>query len=91
MSHRVEGGEYTMDRMYRVLGFWTGIFTVMFYVGDMIEASILFLAQTVFFVTLGYLKLSERMYMYIFGAYCTVFFIGFTYYTSFILVPSFGH
>ncbi|MRG86582.1 DUF2626 domain-containing protein [Salinibacillus xinjiangensis] len=80
-----------MDRMFRVLGFWTGIFTVMFYVGDMLNTSMLFLAQTVFFVTLGYLKLSERLYMYIFGAYCTVFFIGFTYYTSFLLVPSFGH
>jgi hypothetical protein len=80
-----------MDRMYRVLGFWTGLFTVMFYVGGMTETSLLFLVQTVFFVTLGYLKLSERMYMYIFAAYCTIFFIGFTYYTTFILVPSFGH
>ncbi|WP_102027034.1 DUF2626 domain-containing protein [Salirhabdus sp. Marseille-P4669] len=80
-----------MDRMYRVLGFWTGIFTVMFYIGDMISASILFLVQTVFFIGLGYLNLSERMYMYIFGAYCTIFFIGFTYYTTFLLVPSFGH
>ncbi|MBB6454263.1 succinate-acetate transporter protein [Salirhabdus euzebyi] len=80
-----------MDRMYRVLGFWTGIFTVMFYVGDMTKTSILFLAQTVLFITLSYLNLSERMYMYIFGAYLTVFFIGFTYYTSFLLVPSFSH
>ncbi|GAA0482346.1 DUF2626 domain-containing protein [Virgibacillus sp. MSP4-1] len=80
-----------MDRMFRVLSFWTGIFTVMFYVGEMYNTSILFLAQTVFFLTLGYLKLSERLYMYIFGAYCTVFFIGFTYYTTFLLVPSFGH
>jgi hypothetical protein len=80
-----------MDRMYRVLGFWTGLFTVMFYVGGMTKTSLLFLVQTVFFVTLGYLKLSERMYMYIFAAYCTIFFIGFTYYTTFILVPSFGH
>ncbi|MDF9514723.1 DUF2626 family protein, partial [Bacillus cereus] len=24
-----------MERMFRVLGFWTGIFSVMFYVGDM--------------------------------------------------------
>jgi hypothetical protein len=80
-----------MDRMYRVLAFWTGIFTVMFFVGDMTKTSILFLAQTVFFLTLSYLKLSERMYMYIFGAYCTVFFVGFTYYTTFLLVPSFGH
>ncbi|GIO27514.1 DUF2626 domain-containing protein [Ornithinibacillus bavariensis] len=80
-----------MDRMFRVLGFWTGIFTVMFYVGGMLNVSILFLVQTVFFLTVSYLKLSERMYMYLFGAYCTVFMIGFTWYSEFILVPGFGH
>jgi len=80
-----------MDRMFRVLAFWTGIFTVMFYVGDMIPAALLFLVQTVFFLTLGYLRLSERMYMYIFGGYLTVFMIGFTWYSEFILVPGFGH
>lgn len=86
-----KGGGYNMDRMFRVLAFWTGIFTVMFYVGEMYDATVLFLVQTVFFVTLSYLKLSERMYMYIFGAYLTIFFIGFTYYSSFLLHPSFGH
>ncbi|MFC0522624.1 DUF2626 domain-containing protein [Pontibacillus salicampi] len=80
-----------MDRMFRVLGFWTGIFTVMFFVGELHDAAMLSLVQTVFFVALSYLKLSERMYMYIFGAYLTLFFIGFTYYSSFILTPSFGH
>ena len=80
-----------MDRMFRVLAFWTGIFTVMFYVGDMIPAALLSLVQTVFFLTLGYLRLSERMYMYIFGGYLTVFMIGFTWYSEFILVPGFGH
>ncbi|QTM99820.1 DUF2626 family protein [Sediminibacillus dalangtanensis] len=80
-----------MDRMYRVLAFWTGIFTVMFYIGDMESLAVLFLAQTVFFIAVSYLKLSERMYMYLFGGYCTLFFIGFTYYTNFILVPGFGH
>ncbi|MDC3413398.1 DUF2626 domain-containing protein [Aquibacillus sp. 3ASR75-11] len=78
-----------MDRMFRVLAFWTGIFTVMFLIGDMPKVSVLFLAQTVFFLTVSYLNLSERMYMYLFGAYCTVFFIGFTYYSNFILVPGF--
>lgn len=86
-----KGGGFGMDRMFRVLAFWTGIFTVMFFVGEMPDATILFLVQTVFFITLSYLKLSERMYMYIFGAYLTVFFIGFTYYTAFLLTPSFGH
>ncbi|MBM7569674.1 DUF2626 domain-containing protein [Aquibacillus albus] len=80
-----------MDRMFRVLSFWTGIFTVMFYVAEMHNMAFLFLAQTVFFLGVGFLNLSERMYMYLFGAYCTVFFIGFTYYTNFILVPGFGH
>ncbi|KZZ86307.1 MULTISPECIES: DUF2626 domain-containing protein [Bacillaceae] len=79
-----------MDRMFRVLGFWTGIFAVMFYLGEMEETSLLFFAQTVFFVFLSYLKLSERMYIYIFGAYLTVFFVGFTYWTTFMMVPGQG-
>src|SRR5699024_12859576 len=61
-----------MDRMFRGLAFWTGIFTVMFFVGDMNKTALLFLVQTVFFLTLSYLNLSERMYMYLFGAYLTV-------------------
>ncbi|HLR80673.1 MAG TPA: DUF2626 domain-containing protein [Bacillota bacterium] len=79
-----------MDRVFRGLAFWTGIFTVMFYVGDMYKTAILFLVQTAFFLTVGYLRLSERMYMYLFAAYCTIFFVGFTWYTEFILVPGFG-
>ncbi|QPC46863.1 DUF2626 domain-containing protein [Mangrovibacillus cuniculi] len=80
-----------MDRMYRMLGFWTAIFAVMFYLGDMYVPALLFLGQTGFFILLGYLKLSERMYIYIFGAYLTTFFVGFTYYTTFIMVPGVGH
>ena len=76
-----------MDRMYRVLGFWTAIFTVLFYLLGLHTVALLFLGQTGFFVLLSYLKLSERMYMYIFGAYLTVFFAGFTYYTTFLMVP----
>ncbi len=79
-----------MERMYRVLGFWTGIFAVMFYLGDMYQTSLLFLAQTGFFILLSYLKLSERMYIYVFGAYLTVFFAGFTYWTTFMMVPGAG-
>ncbi|MGG3433693.1 DUF2626 domain-containing protein [Heyndrickxia coagulans] len=79
-----------MDRMYRVLGFWTGVMAVMFFLGGMKETALLFLTQTGFFVLVSYLKLSERMYMYIFGAYLTIFFAGFTYYTTFILTPGFG-
>ncbi|WP_226035029.1 DUF2626 domain-containing protein [Aquibacillus saliphilus] len=80
-----------MDRTFRMLSFWTGIFAVMFFVGEMQSMAFLFLAQTVFFLGVGFLNLSERMYMYLFGAYCTIFFIGFTYYSNFILVPGFGH
>ena len=80
-----------MERMFRVLAFWTGIFTIMFFVGDMYKTSLLFLVQTAFFLTLSYLKLSERMYMYLFAAYLTVFMVGFTWYSEFILVPGFGH
>lgn len=80
-----------MERMFRVLGFWTGIFSVMFYLGDMYGTALLFLGQTGFFVLLSYLKLTERMYIYVFGAYLTVFFIGFTYYTTFLLTPGVGH
>lgn len=76
-----------MERMFRVCGFWTGIFAIFFYLGDMYQASLLFFAQTGFFVLLSYLKLSERMYVYVFGAYLTVFFVGFTYYSVFLMVP----
>ncbi|WP_413379756.1 DUF2626 domain-containing protein [Alkalihalobacillus sp. 1P02AB] len=79
-----------MDRMFRVLAFWTGIFAVLFFVGDMTNMAILFFAQTGALLALSYLKLSERVYIYIFGAYCTIFFVGFTYYSTFLLVPSFG-
>ncbi|KIL44392.1 DUF2626 domain-containing protein [Jeotgalibacillus soli] len=76
-----------MDKMYRVMGFWTGIFSVMFYLGDMPKTSLLFLAQTGFFILLGYLKLSERMYVYVFFVYLTLFFAGFTYWTTFMMTP----
>jgi len=89
LNHCYKGG-IRLDRMFRVLGFWTGIFTVMFYVGDMYSTSLIFLGQTGFFILLSYLKLTERMYIYIFGAYLTVFFIGFTYWTTFMMIPGAG-
>jgi hypothetical protein len=84
-------GGLHMDRMYRVLGFWTGIFSVFFFLGDMKTTSLIFLGQTGFFILLSYLKLSERMYIYIFGAYLTVFFAGFTYWTTFMMTPGASH
>ncbi|KAA1040108.1 DUF2626 domain-containing protein [Macrococcus equipercicus] len=79
-----------MDKVYKTLGFWTAIFAVMFYVGHMEMMAFVFLAQTGFFVLLGYMNLSERMYMYIFAAYLVVCFVGFTYYSTFLLEPAFG-
>lgn len=79
-----------MDRVFRVLALWTAAFMIMFYVGEMYNASLLFLVQTAFFLTLSYLKLSERMYIYMFYAYLTVFMVGFTWYSEFILIPGFG-
>ncbi|MFZ4452111.1 DUF2626 domain-containing protein [Salibacterium aidingense] len=78
-----------MDRMFRMMGFWTAVFAVLFFVGDMFSMAILFFAQTAAFLALGYMKLTERMYIYIFGAYLTVFFVSFTYYTTFIMEPGF--
>jgi hypothetical protein len=80
-----------MERMFRVLGFWTGIFAVMFFLGDMYTPSLIFFGQTGFFLLLSYLKLSERMYIYVFGAYLTVFFVGFTYYSTFLMTPGIGN
>lgn len=79
-----------MDRMFRVLSFWTAIFTIMFYLGDMYTTALIQLGLTGFFFTVSYLKLSERMYIYIFGAVLTVFFVGFTYWTTFMMVPGAG-
>lgn len=80
-----------MDKLYKTLGFWTAIFAVMFYVGDMNIMAYVFLAQTGFFVLLGYLNLTERMYMYIFAAYLVICFVGFTYFSTFVLEPGIGH
>ena len=80
-----------MDNMFKLLGWWTGIFAVFFYMGDMMPAALLFVANTIFFLLLGYLNLTERMYMYMFAAYLTVFMVGFSYYSIFIHVPGGGH
>ncbi|HEY4579089.1 MAG TPA: DUF2626 family protein [Savagea sp.] len=76
-----------MDNMFKLLGFWTGIFTVMFYIGDVMAPVVIFGASTFFFLMLGYMKLTERMYVYLFGAYLMVFMVGFSYYATFLHVP----
>ncbi len=74
-----------MARMFRVLGFWTAMIAIMAFLGDLDNMAMLFLAQTIVFVSLGYLNLSERVYMYLFGAYLTLFMAGFTYWTVFVM------
>ncbi|WP_085523371.1 DUF2626 domain-containing protein [Tuberibacillus sp. Marseille-P3662] len=76
-----------MPKMFRVLGFWTLIFAVLFLIAGLIPASLLFFAQTVFFYALSYLNLSERVYIYVFGSYLTLFFVGFTYWSAFMMIP----
>ena len=79
-----ERGE-PMDRMFRVLGFWTFITALMFLAGHMILPSLLFILQTIGFVILGYMRLTERTYMYLFGGYMFLSFIGMVSYATFMM------
>lgn len=72
-----------MARMFRVLGFWTLVIGLMAFIGDMTEMALLFFMQTAVFVTLSYLKLSERTYILSFWAYMIICFTGFSYWTIF--------
>lgn len=72
-----------MARMFRVLGFWTLVIGLMAFIGDMTEMALLFFMQTAIFVTLSYLKLSERTYILSFWAYMIICFTGFSYWTVF--------
>ncbi|MFC7393353.1 DUF2626 family protein [Scopulibacillus cellulosilyticus] len=79
-----------MPNMFRVLGFFTAAIGVMAMVGDLWPMALLFYAQTVFFFAVSFLNLSERLYIYIFGAYLTLFFVAFTYWSAFMMVPGKG-
>ncbi|GAB7387678.1 DUF2626 domain-containing protein [Bacillaceae bacterium] len=74
-----------MARMYRVLSFWTLMIAIMAWWGGLDPMALLFFGQTVVFLTLSYLGLSERTYLLIFGAYMVLSFIGFTYYAFFMM------
>jgi Protein of unknown function (DUF2626) len=74
-----------MGRMYRVLGFWTLMIGLMSLAGNMIPMALIFFAQTIMFVILGYLKLSERTYILLFWGYMIIAFSGFTYWSVFKL------
>ncbi len=89
--NRFRWEDNSMDKVFKMLGFWTAMFAILFYIGDMTTMAFFFLAQTGFFVLLGYMKLTERMYMYVFAAYLVFFFVGFTYYSTFLMEPTFGN
>lgn len=72
-----------MDRMFRVLGFWAFIIALMFLAGHMYIPALLFVGQTIIFVVLGYMRLTERTYMYLFGSYMVVSFCGMVVFATF--------
>lgn len=74
-----------MPNMYRVFAFWTTVIALLAFIGHMEGMALLFLAQTVVFLALSYMNLSERGYIYIFAGYLVIFFVGFSYYTSFMM------
>lgn len=75
-----------MDRMFRVLGFWTFVIALLFLAGQLYIPAILFFVQTVLFVVFGYMGLTERTYMYLFWGYMIVSFVGIVSY-SFFMMP----
>lgn len=74
-----------MARMYRVFAFWTIVFALLAAVGGMPVMALIFFANTALFLALSYLNLSEKGYIYWFAGYLIVFFIAFTYYTTFMM------
>ncbi len=74
-----------MDRMYRVLGFWTLMIALMALWGSLTKMALLFFALTGVFVALSYMQLSEKTYLKIFFGFMFCSFVGFTYYTFFMM------
>ncbi|MGO0062085.1 DUF2626 domain-containing protein [Brevibacillus fluminis] len=74
-----------MDRMFRVLSFWTLVFSLMAFWGSLYPMALIFLGLTAFFLSLGYMNLSERTYVKIFFGFMFVSFVGFTYYTMLVM------
>lgn len=72
-----------MPRMFRVLGFWTLVIALMALAGGMIPMALVFFFQTVIFMVLGYMNLSERTYILLFWGYMVIAFGGFTYWSFF--------
>jgi hypothetical protein len=78
-------GGFFVARMFRVLGFFTLVIALMAFAGDLYEMSLLFFMQTAVFFLVGYLNISERAYMLIFWAYMIAAFLGFTYWSVFVM------
>lgn len=76
-------GEPLLDRMFRVLGFFTLAIGLMAFAGDLTEMALLFFLQTAFFVILGYMKFTEKTYILLFWGYMILTFTGFSYWTIF--------
>ncbi|WP_126425958.1 DUF2626 domain-containing protein [Brevibacillus marinus] len=74
-----------MDRMYRVLGFWTLMIAIMAFWGELHSMALLFFGLTVIFVALSYMGLSEKTYIHIFFGFMFVSFVSFTVYTFFLM------
>ncbi|UFJ41895.1 DUF2626 domain-containing protein [Brevibacillus humidisoli] len=74
-----------MDRMYRVLGFWTLMIAIMAYWGSLMNMALLFFGLTAIFVALSYMGLSEKTYIQLFFGFMFISFVGFTYYTFFLM------
>ncbi|CAM3729108.1 DUF2626 domain-containing protein [Cohnella lubricantis] len=72
-----------MARMFRVLGFFTLVIALMSFAGDMWEMSLLFFIQAAVFFLFGYLKFTERTYLFMFWGYMIIAFLGFTYWSVF--------
>lgn len=74
-----------MPGMYQAMAFWAGVIALLALAGGMEIMALLFFAQTAFFLALSYMNLSERGYIYVFAGYLSLFFVGFTYYTTFYM------
>jgi hypothetical protein len=74
-----------MDRMYRVLAFWTLVIGIMALLGHMTGFAIIFFVQTFIFLLLGYMNLTERTYILLFWGYMIVSFSGIFYWSFFIM------
>ncbi|WP_187820970.1 DUF2626 family protein [Pasteuria penetrans] len=72
-----------MARTFRTLAFWCLAFGLCFLAGDMWLPAALSLGQAAAFMLTGLLHCTERTYMYLFGAYMLLAFVGLSIYANF--------